>query len=383
MPKLRILVVEDEWITARDIKNSLEKLDYIVYEPVATGDDAIQKAIEFQPDLILMDIVLQGEMDGIEAADRIQTCCQVPIVFLTAYSDRETLQRANITQPFGYLVKPFEDRVLDTTIQIALSRHQAAVEMKKAIAVSEALRQDAERERQRKSQYVSIASHEFRNPISVIKSSAEMLQIYGERWGEEKRRKHLKWIQLAADSINRLLEDILALEKTESGKLTANLQRLEVASLCRNLVEVMQFSAGENYTLTFTCQDEHTNSIAALLDEQLLWHILNNLLSNAIKYSPKGGHISLTLSCQDEQLCFQVQDPGIGISANDQKFLFEPFFRGKNVGNITGTGLGLTIVKRSVELQGGQIAVESEVGRGTTFTVQLPLINPNPKSTEA
>ncbi|HEY9600565.1 MAG TPA: ATP-binding protein [Allocoleopsis sp.] len=383
MSKLKILVVEDEWITARDIKNSLEKLDYVVSEPVATGKDAIQKAIEFQPDVILMDIVLQGEIDGIEAAASIQSRYQVPIVFLTAYSDRETLQRANLTQPFGYLVKPFEDRVLDTTIQIALARHQAAVEMKKAIAVSEALRQDAERERQRKSQYVAIASHEFRNPISIIKSSAEMLQIYGEKWGEEKRRKHLQWIQLAANSINLLLEDVLALEKTESGKLTANPQLLQVASLCRNLVEVMQLSAGEQYSLTFTCQDELTESLGALLDEQFLWHILNNLLSNAIKYSPKGGHISLTLSCQDGQLCFQVQDPGIGISADDQKRLFEPFFRGKNVGQITGTGLGLTIVKRSVELQGGQITVESEVGRGTTFTVQLPLIYPNPPSTEA
>jgi signal transduction histidine kinase len=102
----------------------------------------------------------------------------------------------------------------------------------------------------------------------------------------------------------------------------------------------MQLSEGEKYTLTLTCQDEPTNSIGALLDEQLLWHILNNLLSNAIKYSPEIGEISLTLSCQDGQLCFQVQDPGIGISAHNQKCLFEPFFRGKNVGKIIGTGLG-------------------------------------------
>ncbi|MEW6492882.1 MAG: response regulator, partial [Cyanobacteriota bacterium] len=113
MDKITVLVVEDEWVTARDIKTSLEKLDYVVLAILATGEEAIQKAIELQPDLVLMDIILQGKIDGIEAAEQIQALCNIPVVFLTAYSDSETLQRASITHPFGYLVKPFEDNVLN------------------------------------------------------------------------------------------------------------------------------------------------------------------------------------------------------------------------------------------------------------------------------
>ncbi|MBE9127143.1 MULTISPECIES: PAS domain S-box protein [unclassified Coleofasciculus] len=134
MNKIKILVVEDEWVTALDIKRSLEKLDYAVPATVATGEEAIQKAIELQPDLILMDIILQGEIDGIEAAEQLHQYSNIPVVFLTAYSDSETLQRANITQPFGYLLKPFEDQQLKTTIQIALSRHKAIVELRSQLA---------------------------------------------------------------------------------------------------------------------------------------------------------------------------------------------------------------------------------------------------------
>lgn len=134
MDKVKILVVEDEWVTAKDIKNSLETLHYAVPATVATGEEAIQKAIELQPDLVLMDIILQGEIDGIEAAEQIHTHCHIPVVFLTAYSDRETLDRANATQPYGYLLKPFEDRELNTTIQIALSRHSATVELRSQLA---------------------------------------------------------------------------------------------------------------------------------------------------------------------------------------------------------------------------------------------------------
>ena len=132
----------------------------------------------------------------------------------------------------------------------------------------------------------------------------------------------------------------------------------------------MKLSLSERHQLTFK---NHSDCTESVLDERLLWHILSNLLSNAIKYSPQGGEISLTLSCEDEQINFQVKDPGIGISAEDQNRLFKPFSRATNVGRIRGTGLGLSVVKRSVELQGGQITVESEVGKGTTFAFTLPL----------
>jgi len=130
MPKASILVVEDEGIVAEDIQMSLEDFGYEVPCVVSSGEEAVLKAGEFRPDLILMDVVLQGEMDGIETARRIQAGMGIPVVYLTAYADDEMLKRAKITEPFGYLVKPFRDQDLHSTIEIALYRHQLYAKMK-------------------------------------------------------------------------------------------------------------------------------------------------------------------------------------------------------------------------------------------------------------
>ncbi|WP_017720848.1 hybrid sensor histidine kinase/response regulator [Kamptonema formosum] len=370
MSTVKILVVEDEAIIAEDIASRLEKMGYSVVDIVATGSDAISAATANQPNLVLMDIMLQGKMDGIEAADRIRTLLGIPVVYLTANADETTLQRAKITGPFGYILKPFKEKELRATIEIALSRHQVELEMQEALASAEAIRKEAQQLSQRKSQYVSMASHEFRTPLSVIKFSAALLRDYGSKWSEEKKEKHLLRIQAAADSMNQLLEEVLTLGRAESGRLEFNPAPLDAVSFCQELVEALQITAGDQHTLTFTAEG---NCTPACLDDKLLWHIFNNLLSNAIKYSPQGSTVFFTLSCEESRLCFQVRDEGIGISKEDQQRLFEPFNRASNVGDIPGTGLGLAIVKKAVELHGGQIEVESEIGRGTAFTVTLPL----------
>jgi signal transduction histidine kinase len=371
MSELKILVVEDEAIIAEDIAYHLEKMGYAVVDIVATGEDAIEVATTTQPDLVLMDIMLQGEMDGIEAAQQIRTGLSIPVVYLTANADENTLQRAKITGPFGYIIKPFKEKELRATIEIALSRHQAELEVQKALAAAEASRREALDISERKSQYVSMASHEFRTPLSVIKFSTGMLRDYGEKLSGDKKQKYLQHIQTATDSMNHLLEEVLTLGRAESGKLKFNAAPLDAVSFCQELVESLQMSAGAQHTLTFTADGNCPST--CLLDEKLLLHIFTNLLSNAIKYSPQGSTVFFSLSCEEGRLSFQVKDQGIGISKEDQQRLFEPFNRASNVGDIPGTGLGLAIVKRAVELHGGQIAVASEIGKGTTFTVTLPL----------
>lgn len=372
MSDVKILIVEDEAIVAEDIATRLEKMGYVVADIVASGEDAIAAATTTYPNLVLMDVMLQGEIDGIEAAQQIRNEQGIPVVYLTAYGDENTLQRAKVTGPFGYILKPFKEQELRASIEIALSRHQAEVEVQKALATAETLRQEAQEISALKSEYLSIASHEFRTPLCVIKYSALLLQDYGHKWSEEKRHQHLQRIQAAADNMNQVLEDVLTLGQADSGKLQCTPAPLDIVNFCKNLIEALQWNAGEQYTLNFST---FGNCATVCLDEKLLWHLLNNLLSNAIKYSPQGGTISLTLSCTLKSVCFQVQDRGIGIPPEYLNRLFEPFQRAANVGKIPGTGLGLAIAKRSVELHGGRISVESEVGQGTTFTVSLP-VNP-------
>lgn len=133
MAKAKIMIVEDEWITAEDIKMSLESLGYTVTSVSSSGEEAIQNAEKGMPDLVLMDIVLKGEMDGIEAARQIRACYNIPIIYLTAYADENTLERASITEPFGYIVKPFVNEDLKISIEIALYKHRIEKERRRLI----------------------------------------------------------------------------------------------------------------------------------------------------------------------------------------------------------------------------------------------------------
>lgn len=365
----KILIVEDELLIAQNVSRKLKKMGYEVVDIVSSGEMAVQTAIEQHPNLVLMDIVIQGEMDGIDAATKIREQCHIPVIYLTAYADEKTLERAKLTEPLGYILKPFKDRDLRVTIEIALSRHQAELEVQKALHQAEVLREAAEADNQRKNQQISMVSHEFRSPLSVIQMTAELLQEYGEMFSDDARDNHLRRIRNATESMNQLLEDVLTLGKLEAKTLQPVSTPLSVIKFCRELIEALQLSR------TNECVLQLCNLVGELevyIEEKLLWHILNNLLTNGMKYSPNGGVVSLTVSRVADQICFQVQDQGIGISELDQKRLFEPFQRASNVGNIPGTGLGLAIVKHLVDLHDGTIDVKSQLGVGTLFSVTLP-----------
>ncbi len=242
-------------------------------------------------------------------------------------------------------------------------RKQAEVEIRKAL----------EKERELsdlRSGFVSLVSHEFRTPLTTIQSSTELLERYSNRLSEEKKHNHFRRIQSAVLRMTQLLEDILTIGKAEAGRLKFEPSRMDLETFCREIVESIQISVCPHHILNFVFLGDCTN---AEMDEKLLGHIITNLLSNAIKYSPQGGTVQFDLVCTDSWAIFRIQDQGIGIPQEDLEKLFESFSRATNVGMIPGTGLGLTIVKKCVELHRGKIAVESEPGVGTTFTVTLPL----------
>ncbi len=408
MPNVKLLIVEDEEIVAFDIECTLKALGYEVCGVVASGEEAIASAAIHSPDLVLMDIMLKGSMDGIQTAEEIHKRFNIPVVYLTAYGDILTVGRAKETEPFGYIVKPFEEKELNTAVAIALARHDAEKRIRQAL--------EKEKELSKlKSLFVANASHEFRTPLSIIRSSIELLELQCQGLLDDKKIRHFNRIQTAIDQMLRLLDDLLVIGQAEAGKLDFNPVSINLVEFCHNLVENLPFNVEINYELnrgnipleliqnsriltksggstrqfelaqngiqarpetpkriTFNCKGDCTN---AYMDEDLLQQILNNLLSNAIKYSPEGATISFDLSCEAKIATFLIQDRGIGITLEDQEQLFEPFYRAGNVGKIKGTGLGLSIVKKCVDLQRGEIAVESEVGIGTTFIVKLPLFS--------
>jgi PAS domain S-box-containing protein len=235
------------------------------------------------------------------------------------------------------------------------------------------IRKALERERELselRSGFVSLVSHEFRTPLTTIQSSAQMLDRYSQKLSQEKKQNHLIRIQCAVAGMTQLLEDVLTIGKAEAGKLKFVPAPIDLVAFCGNLVETLQVSATPQHQILFS---SFGNCAEAQLDEKLLGHILTNLLTNAIKYSPQGRTIRFDLSCTSNSAIFRIQDSGIGIPPKDLERLFESFHRASNVGAIRGTGLGLAIVKKCVDTHRGEIAISSEVGVGTTFTVTLPL----------
>ncbi|NEO20513.1 MULTISPECIES: PAS domain S-box protein [unclassified Moorena] len=240
---------------------------------------------------------------------------------------------------------------------------QAEADIRKALVKEKELSQ-------LRSGFVSLVSHEFRTPLTTIQSSAQMLQRYEDKLSPEKKLKHHDKIQHAVLRMTQLLDDVLTIGKADAGKLKFEPASMDLVALCQDILENIKINLGYKHNLIFIthgcCQD-------ALIDERLLSHVVNNLLLNAIKYSPEGGTIKFELNCDSSTAVIQVQDQGIGIPKKDQEKLFESFERASNVGSIPGTGLGLAIVKKCLDLHEGTIAVNSEVGVGTTFTVTLPL----------
>ncbi|MEO1377255.1 MAG: ATP-binding protein [Cyanobacteria bacterium J06635_10] len=380
--KEKILVVEDERIIACDIKDCLENSGYIVPAVMAYGEQAITKMGELKPDLVLMDMMLKGDMNGIEAAEIIISSFNIPVVFLTAYSDKSTLQKAKATQPFGYILKPFEESQLITTIEIALSKHQKETIMRNAL-------QKEKEMRELKSRFISMVSHEFRNPLNTIYNSTELLANENQQLTENTKYEYLNHIQNSVKYLDQLLNDVLLVGKTEVDRNQFNPVPLNLEKFCADLVAEIKLTATERHNIILNIQgcsiqpEENRENINSQkldaniklprLDEKILRHILSNLLSNAIKYSPQGGEICFDLFCLQEEAIFRIQDEGIGIPEIEQENLFTSFHRASNVGEISGHGLGLSIVKQYVELHGGEISLISKEGVGTTAIVTLPI----------
>ncbi|WP_448572020.1 hybrid sensor histidine kinase/response regulator [Trichothermofontia sp.] len=376
MATAKVLIVEDEFITAHDISRQLKKLGYVVSGTVDSGELAIAKAAELRPDVVLMDIVLQGKISGIAAAHQIWHTYQIPIVYLTAFADPDTVQQAHDTQPFGYLLKPFRPEDLNVAIQVAIRRHQA----------EKTLRQRAKDIEQRTTQYLAMASHDLRTPLSLIKSAVELLEQFGHQCHEEKKQSYFQQAKEAVKSMDGLIEDILTFGHIESGRLAYTPTLMDVAAFCQDLLAAFQTGIGQHHHLEFI---QHGTCQQVYLDAKLLWHCLSNLLSNAVKYSRPHTTIQLELSCPDvpallypdqspvipattPHVTFYIRDHGHGIALEDQAHLFEPFFRAKSASKTMGTGLGLTITQACVTLQQGTLTLVSEVGVGTVACMTLP-----------
>ncbi|MEO5967609.1 MAG: PAS domain-containing sensor histidine kinase [Ferruginibacter sp.] len=215
-----------------------------------------------------------------------------------------------------------------------------------------------------KSRFVSMASHEFRTPLSTILSSASLLAKYKEQDEQDKRDKHILRIKSSVNNLTGLLNEFLSIGKIEDGKIIANFSTFNLLELCEGVCSEMQSLVTNGQKIIY----KHSGPEEVSLDLSLIRNIIFNLLSNAIKFSNVNGLINVN-SEVDNNISITVSDSGIGISREDQKHLFERFFRAQNATNIQGTGLGMHIIEKYVEILNGKIIWKSELDRGTEFKV--------------
>jgi len=223
-----------------------------------------------------------------------------------------------------------------------------------------------------RSDFVSMVSHEFRTPLGIIQSSAEILEDYLEQLEPAEREDHLQSIRKNTCRMAATMEELLLIGSFDAGKMEFKPAALDLRAFARSLAEEVLSATHRRCPIELSLS-EMPSEIQA--DERLLRYIFTNLLANAVKYSDVGRVVRFEVGRTETEIACVVRDEGIGIPAADREWLFTPFHRGHNVGDRSGTGLGLVIVKRCVDLHGGKINVESKFGEGTSVTVMLPIVS--------
>lgn len=220
------------------------------------------------------------------------------------------------------------------------------------------------------SRFVSMISHEFKTPLSTILSSIELLKEYHDKLPLEKKDVLAGRIQDAVGLMNRMLEDILLIGRIKDQKIRIQPQWIDPVKFTSDLMETILWNDQFAHPIKFSASGDN---LRVWVDPEILRHILDNLLNNAIKYSAIGSKIILNLNCSDHQLQFEIIDEGVGMSAETLEHIFDPFFRGDNSSGISGTGLGMTIVHKALDLLNGTINIKSEVGRGSVISISVPV----------
>jgi signal transduction histidine kinase len=370
---IQILLVEDSSTDANLLRQVFLRARQQGWElsHVERLSYAIDACCDRPFDVVLLDLHLP-DSDGLETITRFRDAVpNLPIVVLTATDDEELALQVMASGAQDYLVKDqITIQLLVRAIRYAIEREQILKRLRNSEQnMLKALNQERELNLMR-TNFISMVSHEFRTPMTTIRSSTELLQCLGQQITLEKREQYFNRIQTSIDQMLDLLDEVLLLGSSGAGGLEYNPIPLNLETFCLELAEAMQLNDSDRHSIVFTCEG---NCTEAEMDDALLRHIFINLISNAIKYSPAQSRIQFNLSCHNNTAFFDIEDQGIGIPEKDQSRLFETFYRCSNVGKIPGTGLGLAIVKKCVDLHRGRIQVNSQINVGTKFSVTLPL----------
>ena len=369
-----ILIVDDTPENLISLKKVLEKHDFEV-DTAASGEEALRKVLRNEYVLIILDVQMPG-MDGFEVAEAISgysKAKETAIIFLSA-ANTETrfITKGYSSGGLDYITKPVDMSVLLLKVKTFYRIYEQS---RKLIEIQTALLEEIEFRKQaeyKKDEFISIASHELKTPLTSVKGYVQLLERSIDKGDVQTVKKHLLKAQTQLEKLNNLIADLLDISKIESGKLKFNKQNFYIGDLLKNLVEVMSHSFPD-YKIVINGQVKS----CIFGDEMRIEQVIINFLTNAIKYSPGTSEVVINVREENERIYLGVRDYGIGIAPEQQKSLFEKFYRVEETAlHFQGLGIGLYISAEIIRRHGGTVGVQSTLGEGAEFYFEIPLISP-------
>ena len=360
-----VLVVDDTPGNLRVLVESLSArgLDVLV---ATDGKSAVERAVYGQPDLILLDVIMPG-IDGFETCrifKETPETAAIPVIFMTALSDTSQKVKAFEVGAVDYVTKPFEEEEL-------ISRVDAHLTIRRLQADLERRNHQLEDLNQLKNEFLGMAAHDIRNPLTAILAGAEILELTAGSTTAEKVAHTSHQINVAGSRIKKLLTNLLDVNAIDSGKRTIDIEPIELSEIFKQVAINHESSAlSKNIEII---RDQTTNDGLVMADACAAEQVLDNLVSNAIKYSPPERRIWISSERRDNTIATTIRDEGPGLSPEDQEKMFGKFARltPRPTAGEASTGLGLWIVKELAQSMGGSIRCESTLGEGSTFTVEF------------
>lgn len=375
-PANKILIVEDEPVVAFDLAQKLRSFGFEVCDCTDGGEDAVMLARSLRPDLVLMDIRLRGEIDGIEAARLIRQDSDIPVVYLTAHGDGATLERAAVTEPLGYLVKPFEKATLESTIRMALYKRESerkqrenevllreqAEQLAEQLARTREAEQALARSNKALKEFTAMVTHDLRSPLSGVLFAAEFL---AETLGSAELAQSNQTLETIIQSLRRMI----ALVEELHGQALSGGRDLDACEV--DLDQILQ-SVRQRFEplLQRTGGQIRVERPLPLVwgDPAMLEQLFCNLIENALKYRGSEPPLIRVDAASDLRLDrVVVSDNGRGIPEKDRELIFKAYERGSSSKSTEGSGLGLALCRKIMEAHGGSIDVSTSAAGGAAF----------------
>jgi len=355
----RILVIEDEAIVAADIRRTLMGMGYEVLETADSAKEAIDRATASRPDLALVDIHIKGDLDGIQTAEILRERFRVPVIYLTAFADETTVERAKWTEPVGYLLKPIKALELRSVVEVGLYKHAMETRLREREHQLEAANADLEA-------FNYTVAHDLRTPLTVIIGYSETLVLSAAKLDEAGTQQLLERIAAVGNRMAQTIDDLLKLATLTRVELKRT--STDLGGIAREVAEgLRQQQAAQVVDLSIA---EPTLGMG---DPGLLRSALENLLGNAFKFTSKQPNPKIEFGSvqKDGETIYFVRDNGAGFDMASTDKLFAPFQRLHKQNEYEGTGIGLACVQRIIQRHGGRIWAESTPGEGATFWFSL------------